>query len=404
MASIRVLVDEGESWSEFLVDEHGDPSFVQSCPPWEANETSLDLLDTLLAEHQRVIVECPEEDVLGDHLLLRMSEAQERHPGSTLHIHKAKSFRAAFGLGFRAADMDFQRDAAAGIVHLLTGAIIGQAGSLEAHRQIRALGFKVSDIGAVWRKTLHNLCSARWAALHWNDDNAWKHSVTYDESLLPGLSEGVIPEGKEAHKQGFTSGGKEPWPGDKLHCDSCQHARKCHVYRAGSVCALRSKESKELIAHFKSRDSGKIIDGLGMVLEDGVTRYQLATEYEDLEQGPDPEINKLGNAIFTQGEKLAKLVDPSLRSAAVQIQMNSFGAAQITTGQNKAQQTALAVQDLEAMGLERGDMTPELLRLYREDPKSEEVERRVQAALDKRALTAGSDDDVVDAEIVGDEA
>jgi hypothetical protein len=164
--------------------------------------------------------------------------------------------------------------------------------------------------------------------------------------------------------------------GDKFACNQCSLQMSCKLYRTGGVCTISDSEAAPLAAMFKTRDSDRIIEGLGRVLALGVERAERGLADETLEGKLDPEVTKILNQTFINGAKLAKLVDPSLAAA---------GAPRVGVFINNAQQgmasrpnvlTAGAVAALEAQGIAREDITPEMIVAMMQDSAAIKVKNQ----------------------------
>jgi hypothetical protein len=77
-----------------------------------------------------------------------------------------------------------------------------------------------------------------------------------------------------------------------------------------------------------------------------------------------PEVSKIINSLFAQGVTLAKLIDPSLRGGGVKVQVgvvNGQATAAISSGNTPAELTGSVVRALEAQGITRDKITPDLV-------------------------------------------
>jgi len=123
-------------------------------------------------------------------------------------------------------------------------------------------------------------------------------------------------------------------------------------------------DSAELARHFRTRNSDLIIDGLGKLMEDGIERYFEGKKNETIAGELDPNVSRMGDKLFSQGVQLAKLVDPSLRTSAVAVNIAAnqasvgVGTAAPTTHQLAAQ----VIGQLEAGGLSRSQITEDVVR------------------------------------------
>ena len=111
---------------------------------------------------------------------------------------------------------------------------------------------------------------------------------------------------------------------------------------------------------FKSRDSGTIISGLQELLVLQAERVELGRTKELAEDEIDSDTSKVINAMFDQGVKLAKLVDPSLRTGAkvaVGVFTGTPGGPALTAASSGPEGIASIVRELEMQGIPRDDIT-----------------------------------------------
>jgi hypothetical protein len=111
---------------------------------------------------------------------------------------------------------------------------------------------------------------------------------------------------------------------------------------------------------FQSRDSGLIIDGLGTLLAANTRRLEAGLREEEAFGDRNPEVTKQMNQVFEQGIKLAKLIDPSLRGAAVQVNVGGNAASQVAAA-NPQQMVAAVFRELKAQGFSEEDITADMV-------------------------------------------
>lgn len=121
---------------------------------------------------------------------------------------------------------------------------------------------------------------------------------------------------------------------------------------------MPGSETNGLAKYFQSRDSDRIIDALGTVLAAQASRLERGMQVEDEFSELDPEVTKLMNQVFTNGVKLAKLVNPNLTKPLVQI---NNGAAAAVSGSNPQQLMAAVVRAIEDTGVKREDITQQMV-------------------------------------------
>jgi hypothetical protein len=151
--------------------------------------------------------------------------------------------------------------------------------------------------------------------------------------------------------------------GDMIACDSCSLNLKCKYFRVGAVCGVPGSDNSDLGRYFNTRDSGLILEGLGKLLETQSERVQRGLQTEEALQELDPEVSKLVSNLFDQGVKLAKLVDPSLRTSPAKIQINAGAGSQTAVMQMSPQELVAGVmRELEKQGIRREDITDDMIK------------------------------------------
>ncbi len=104
-----------------------------------------------------------------------------------------------------------------------------------------------------------------------------------------------------------------------------------------------------------------IIDGLGTLLATQARRLDRGLADESLYGELDPEVTKMANQLFTNGTKLAKLVDPGRFSGPkVQVNVGAGGAASISASTPNQVMGAI-VRELESRGIPRDKITPDMV-------------------------------------------
>lgn len=122
-------------------------------------------------------------------------------------------------------------------------------------------------------------------------------------------------------------------------------------------------EPTELAKFFKTRDAETIMDGLGTLMAANTRRLERGMRAESMMDELDPEVSKIMGQVFEQGVKLAKLVDPALRSGGTKVQVNvgQVGAAGVPAG-NPRQLVAAAVRELRQRGFSEDQITPDVIQ------------------------------------------
>ena len=353
-------------------------------PTWEYGTDDLSLLEELLEkpvgnnmiftndksvpaderpvwgqEHRVVITNLPALTTgPGRKILGILKTLQEDYPEAILHVHGLYGFRPAFGMGFKAADVEPRTAAQKGKLHMPHGRE-EKFERLDSNAQwLTMFGFTIGDMQVPRNRCMFNIKSARWAGENYNEIFNFKGRVVgADVDTSTPQADYSLPENNRV----LMKNKLEVQPGDKFACDSCSLSANCKYFRDGAVCTMPDSESKELAAFFKTRDSGQIIDGLAMIVQKGAARAERSLRIEEAVGDIDPDTTKLMGQVFDQGVKLAKLVDPALRAGPrVNVNVGSGGAASITSG-NPRQLIAGAIRELEEQGFRRDQITQEMI-------------------------------------------
>ena len=332
-------------------------------------------------EHRIVVIELPNSTTgPGRKFLRHLKELQEDYPEAILHIHSLYSYKLAFGLGFRAADVEPRTAAAKGKVHLPSG-IEEKYEKLLLHPQwATVLGFKPIDLEIPRNRCMYNIKAAVWAGANYEKQFKFKVKGAYE----PVDSESADKDFKAPTTLSVYTGSSRAISGDKFACDTCSLKNDCKYFRAGAVCSVPGAEPTELARYFKTRDSEMIVDGLGTLLAANAKRLQRGMAEEDAFEENNPEVSKIMGQVFEQGVKLAKLIDPNLRGGA-KIQVNVGGAAgasgAVVGGGSPRQMVAEAIRELELRGVPRDQITPELIQGVLVGPGSDVVTSNVTEAV-----------------------
>lgn len=307
-------------------------------------------------EHRVVVINPPHSSSgPGRQFLKNLKILQEDYPECIIHLHGLYGYRTAFGLGLRAADVEPRTAAQKGKLHMPTGGEV-KFEKIGQHGQwVRALGFTPGDLSVPRNRCIYNIKAAVWAGENYteliNVKTRGSHTPDIsspDSSHLPATT--VTP---------FTLPIVKPKEGDKFACDTCSLAPTCKQFRAGAVCSLPDSESKELATHFQTRDSGLIMEGLAEITQLQARRTERAMQIEEIDGDVNDQVTKMLNSLFDQGTKLAKLIDPNLRAPGVQVNVHGGNASIEMTPQQKI---ALIYRELESRGIQRHEITPEMVR------------------------------------------
>ena len=309
-------------------------------------------------EHRVIIINVPGANGgPGRQFLAALKILQEDYPDAIVHFHGSYSYRVAFGLGFRSADIDPRTGAAKGKVTL-------PSGKNELYERVQAhpkwvtnLGFKPVELAIPRMRCMYNIKSAVWAGAHFTElfNFRTRNDTPVDTSS---------PEANyqpPTTKLAVTSKGVD---GDKIQCNTCSLQNNCKQFRTGAVCSLPDAEPKQLATYFNTRDADIIIDGLGTLVTAGARRMEEGMRVESIMGDLDPEVTKIMNQIFSQGVQLAKLIDPKLRGGVkVSVGGTHIGSAAIQIN-NSTPNALIAgiIRELEGQGIPRENITEDLIQ------------------------------------------
>lgn len=376
-------------WRLLLVGDQGSAELrrgfnidnpVGVYPTWRASE-SLELLEEMMAypigedseacndpdveiderpvysqEHRVIVTELPHLSTgPGRALVKKIKELQEDYPECIVHLHGLYSHRVNFGMGFGSCDVDPRNNAAKGKVMLPSGKEMIAEKTIGCPQWVTMLGFRVVDLKEPRNRCMYNIKASLWAGENYMENIKFKST---GDGVADTTKKSVVPVQTSSHM----SGPMKPKSGDKLQCDTCSLQSKCKYYRQGAVCSVPGSEPAALAKFFQTRDSDMIIDGLGTLVAAQTRRMEKGMAEEELYGELDPEVTKLMNQIFTNGVKLAKLVDPTLNAGPrVQVNVGQGGAAAVSAATPNQLMGAI-VRELESRGVERDKITPDMIQ------------------------------------------
>lgn len=393
----RVLSVGSQGALEWTPASRNDHDAVACYPVWHYGE-DLDRLEALAAgkedpspwgdpyfaprpgqERRVVVVGWPViTSHVGRQFMTLLGEMQADHPEAIIHLFEARYFRTAFGYGLGAADLEPAIEARFGRVMLPNGRN-PHYGTLKQSQWewVHLLGFSLADLESAEGRTAYNIASSVWAAEHFQTNALYNNRT----DLEPGAIDAI--EAPERTARRSISRYRKATVGDKVACDYCSLFDGCKLARVGGVCTLPDSETLALTKYFKSRDSDRIIDGLGDLLAKQSERAEWALDGERSAGEVDPNVTRLLNSIFDGGVKLAKLINPSLVGPKVAVQINN----QSVTAMNPASLMAALVRELEEQGVPREEITPEMVMKLVGRPEPDAIE------VLSRAAEEGQDDE-----------
>jgi hypothetical protein len=330
-------------------------------------------------------------------LLLRIRDLQLLHPECEIFISQQIMFSILFGFGFQAGDCMpgnvIETGSIVQGINLPTGKYLKPPNiwDLRYSDWFELLGWKQRDIVDRHQMTRFNIESLMWAARNYDKAVPFVLESTRGAGTTGGRRTLFRPhEFKHVSDKDFilpsarrhlmrNLGLDEEL--DKLACDTCMLHNACTLYREGAVCAVKGSEGVELSKHFGTRNAQAIITGLDHLLKKQVQRLEDAQAAEEVSGEPDPDLTKQYNSVFANASKLAKLIDPSLAGGAkVQVNVGVAGNAAIAVASaDPKQMVASVVAELEASGIPRAEITPEMIKGVLTGMASRGEKRAVQA-------------------------
>lgn len=355
-----MVVDPASRRAEIVCRDCQVGSACVTYPVWVFG----DAWETLISSIESggvVVVDVPTGTGTGKAFVRTLGELQEQNPRSFIHMHGLFSYRLAFGFGIGSVDLNFREPAACGTVILPSGLKVSEAEARSKWAKwIKLVGMPVKSVKEPRQRCIYNIRSALWASENFRSNVKFLvKSVPVD----PDCIEFDVPQATRIMLKNI-----QPVDGDRFLCDACSVKTSCRYFRVGSVCTVPDAEVSELAELFGTRDSDAIIDGLAKLLEIQSERFKKGVDSE--EDGVNPDVTKLGGVIFDQGVKLAKLIDPSLdRKPGTNISIGAGGGA--ISGTSARELMAAIARELEARGVPREDITPELVEQVLKLPERE---------------------------------
>lgn len=323
-------------------------------------------------EHRVVINNIPNaRSGPGRKFLRYLKELQEDYPDAILHIHGLYGWRVLFGMGYGSVDVEPRTSAQKGRVILPSGKEVQFEHAQSNAKWITNLGFKPVDLNEPRNRCMYNIKSAIWAGE--NYDKLFNFRVN-NKGFTPDYESSDADHEPPTAGKAITGKAQE---GDQFLCDTCSLQDNCKYFRSGAVCSVPGAEPTPLARFFKSRDADQIIDGLGTLLAANTHRLERGIKIEEIDGDLSPEVSKMMGQVFDQGVKLAKLIDPNLSGGAkVRINVSGGATASIEGGNPRAALAAI-VRELEAQGIPRENITPEmiqgLLTMHKDDNQREKA-------------------------------
>lgn len=321
-------------------------------------------------EHRVLILNMPSlNNLTGRAFVSVLEDLQRAYPDAIMHIHGVYSYPAMFGRNFGAVDIDPFITARRGRITLPSGKNINLDQLDEYKDWIESLnGWSVAKVRAEARnRCLFNMDSARWAARYYKSNVAINPSARRSKS--PPITEAILEAKREPEQSWQRNKPSTSAVRDKVLCEYCSLAPKCHYFREGSVCALPDTDAEKITSMFNTRNPDKILEGLTGLLEVQGKRLERGLELEQDGEGIDGGVTRLMDSMFKQGVQLAKLVAPErFLKPGVSVNVGVAGrnnAVAIGTGPVPMHQlVASAMAALESQGIPREQITNEMIDAY----------------------------------------
>lgn len=368
-------------------------------PVWEYAEDDIEILEELLSrpvgddeamcsdknlpvdvrpvygqEHRVVVIRAPASNTgPGRKFLKILRTMQAEYPDAIIHLHGLYSYRVAFGLDVaRAVDLDPRTAAKKGKVYLPNGKEVTYERAAQTPHWVTLVGYSPVDLKVPRTRCMFNMKAALWASEHFQQNVKFRIKGFQDAD--PYAVSTPVPVGGAVQTSAVPA-----TVGDKFVCDTCSLQSTCKYYRTGSVCSIPGSEAMELARQFDTRDSETIIDGLGALLALQTRRLAVGMENEEMDGELDREVTKIINTLFDRGIKLAKLINPAL---AVKANLNVNVSQGGVTKDAARALTKQAVAALEAQGIKREDITPQMVMRMLAPPEP------IEAAVAERVAEA----------------
>lgn len=307
--------------------------------------------------HRVVITDVPDTRTSQGRSFIRyLKGLQEDYPECIIHLHGTYGYKIAFGMGFRAADVEPRTTAQKGRLHMPAGSILKYEELRKNPKWAAALGFSVSELEVPRNRCMFNIKSAIWAGKYYDQMFKFKTRGEGSGDYTSSDNDHVPAETREYKSRNFKEG-------DKLLCDTCSLQNNCKYFRSGAVCTVPGAEPVRLSKYFNTRNADDIIDGLSLVVAAGANRLERGMKTEEVLDEVDPEVSKMMNQVFDQGVKLAKLLEPGRFSTGAKVQVNvGPGGSAAVASADPRQLVAATIQALVQQGYPRDQITNEMIQ------------------------------------------
>lgn len=354
--------EEESIFEELLQNNVGDDEAACSDPRIPLVERPV-----LGQEHRVIVMNFPELNLgPGKKFASWLKDMQTAYPDVIIHFHGATTFSLPMRLGFRSTDWEPRSYAQKGTIVLPSGAQIRKDAPILKYADWLDTcgGFKPVDMQEARNRCMFNIRAARWAATFFSQDKKIDMNVRNQHKAA--VMQIDVPDKDYAPaetRRAMFGNGIIVQPGDQINCDTCSLTADCRLAREGSVCTLPKTQGKSLAERFNTRDSDSIIDAMVQLQVLSAERLELGVEQEK-DFGLSPEVTKIVEQLGKRAETIAKMVDPSLRTAGVQVNLGGNGQAALGPGtQMNSRQVVMQIyRELEEAGMDRSQITPEVVQ------------------------------------------
>ena len=295
-----------------------------------------------------------------------LEEVMRNNPDVKFHLHGLSSYSQLFGRGFASVDIAPQNYAKMqrGLI-LPTGGRVTNAELRDRKFKywINLLGYTPSDMKDTNNRIAYNVASALWAGRYFSRLDKWRKPSGTIDSLDPNL-ENYIKESSRVFIHNV-----KPQQGDKIICDTCSLWASCRYFREGAVCAVEDSEIVNIGKLFGTRNSDSIIKGMGGLLELQTDRIAQGKRQEASTGVLSNDLTNLIDKTVKQAAELAKLIDPALRPG----NKLAITANQVSVSETTPAVTAQIFAAIEAMGIPREKIKPEMVKAYIEASTRKDV-------------------------------
>lgn len=306
----------------------------------------------------------------GKDLYNLVSNIQQLYPKVELFVNGTNSYQILFGLGFKSCDIGLADIGDSNNQIFLPNGVKLQRDNIRGlvlwEDWLKTMGFSIEDVvkgGLVGsqNRTRLRIRASKWASAYWQDNYRFhKENKNVAPDIDVADKDYVPPQARTVvlRRNKFTRRDAE-----LLLCDRCRVAPGCKAFRTGSICGLKESKVGDLEKFFQSRNAGRIIDGLATLTQLQARRLENSMEKEAEEGEVDPDVTRQLNSLFSNGVKLAQLVDPELKGGP-KVQVNvgvNGGNAQIVASTNPKEIMSGIVWALEQQGIARENITPAMI-------------------------------------------